>query len=299
MTNSNENLTGLILENFLHGIVFFDVNGNVKYVNKLFEELTHIPKSELTGKNLNDNIFKCLDENKAPMCGNCPFEKPIDKRQVKKVSCMISNRSGYLVPVIITNIPIYNGKEYMGHIFDFEDNTSKYLNLRKMKELEELAMLDPLTGLPNRRFLNEMLEKCFHKLNRFADYNFAIVFLDIDNFKSINDIFGHAKGDAVLKKLASLIKEALREYDVICRYGGEEFVLILQYISMEKLYMVCERLREKVEHELKVPGIDKTITISLGATFATKMDTKESIVKRADKLMYQSKLLGKNRATIG
>ncbi len=292
-------LERFILDSYLHGIVFFDKKGIVQYSNKLFEEITHIQKDELIGRSIKERLFSCLDENKVSFCGNCPFIAGMETKQVKRVSCFISNRSGYLVPVIITTIPIFNGNEFIGTVFDFEDNTSKFLNYRKMRQLEELAMLDPLTGLPNRRFLNDMLDRCFQKLERFADYNFAIVFIDIDNFKIVNDRFGHDKGDYVLKKLSEIIKESLRQYDVITRYGGEEFVLILQYISMEMLFQVCDRLREKVENNLRIPGSDHKITVSLGATFATKKDTKEQLIERADKLMYKSKLEGKNKVNIG
>ncbi len=299
MENDFNKLPKLIMDNYLQGMIFFDKDAVVRYANRLFEELTHIPPEEIVGKSFKERFLNCLDDNKVPMCNICPFTKAFEEKKIKRVSCFVSNRSGYLVPVVMTSIPIYDNNDFMGTLLTFEDNTVKFLNLRKMKELEELAVMDPLTKLPNRRFLETMFEKYFYKLDRFADYNFAVVFIDIDNFKQINDTYGHAKGDLVLLELAKIIKDSLRKYDIGCRYGGEEFIVVLQYIAMEKLFLISERIREKCEKELKLPGIERPITISIGATFATKKDSIESLVKRADQLMYRSKMEGKNKVTIG
>ncbi len=289
-----------ILDNYISGGIFFNKEKKIEYVNKIFEILTGIEEKSILGKNLNDHLFKCENTNEELLCSECcPIEYVFIKRKLVKRDGFINNKIFGKIPVSISAFPVYNDNEFIGVFCSIEDNVLNLLQSKKIKQLEQVALLDELTGLPNRRLLNMTLYKCFSKLKRFPDYNFGILFFDIDNFKKINDTYGHKIGDEVLKKIGELTKTMLRKYDICCRYGGEEFIAVLQYIDLEKLKSIAERLRIFVQENLKVLPDNEKVTISIGATLAQKSDTVDSIIKRADELMYQSKLNGKNRVTIG
>ncbi|MGJ0356883.1 GGDEF domain-containing protein [Aliarcobacter cryaerophilus] len=162
--------------------------------------------------------------------------------------------------------------------------------------LEIVASTDTLTNIGNRNRYNEAIEIY---LNLFKKYNkkIAYILLDIDFFKSINDNFGHDKGDDVLIKSTKVILTNIKKDDLFCRVGGEEFVIVSENINTkDELEKFANKIRTSVENfdfEL-----ERKVTISLGATFIEKDDTKHSLFKRADEALYISKNSGRNRVTI-
>jgi polar amino acid transport system substrate-binding protein len=148
------------------------------------------------------------------------------------------------------------------------------------------AQEDALTGIYNRGSIESILKKLLRKEDG------SILFFDIDHFKKINDTYGHEKGDFVLKKLAKIIKDHIRESDIFGRWGGEEFVLILPNTPYEKALIVAEKIRKIVESS-DFDGID--VTISVGVSEFRKGDSVKSVVKKADLAMYKAKEDGRNR----
>jgi diguanylate cyclase (GGDEF)-like protein len=127
---------------------------------------------------------------------------------------------------------------------------------------------------------------------------FSILMLDIDDFKSINDTYGHQAGNEVLKAIARSLSENCREYDTIARYGGEEFAIILHSTKIENAVSLSERIRGAVSSLVTTP-LTKTITISIGiATFPAHADTADDLIKKADLALYHSKKNGKNRSSV-
>ena len=135
-------------------------------------------------------------------------------------------------------------------------------------------------------------------LSLYSRYNtiFSIAMLDIDDFKKINDEYGHRIGDNVLINLVQLIESNIRQNDFLYRIGGEEFVILFAQTSIEEAITVSEKIRKSVEEELKTIK-DKTITLSIGVSEVMPDDTENKIFTRVDKLLYQSKTNGKNRVT--
>ena len=137
-------------------------------------------------------------------------------------------------------------------------------------------------------------------MNRY-DIPFGVLFMDIDDFKRVNDVYGHDTGDSVLKFVAGTLSANSRPFDLYGRWGGEEFVGIVRNVNAANLKHMGQRLRRLVEKSflLADDGDKLRVTISLGATMALPEDTIHSLLQRADTLMYQSKAAGKNRLTIG
>jgi diguanylate cyclase (GGDEF)-like protein len=187
----------------------------------------------------------------------------------------------------------------MGGVEIFSDNSNLLQILHEMECLKQDVYVDELTKVGNRRYSEMTLHTRFYELASFSA-PFGVIFLDIDNFKQCNDRYGHKTGDEVLVIVARTIANILRRMDTIARWGGEEFVIILPNIEGDVLVEVAQRIRAFIEGSFLMAGGEMLrVTASLGATMALPDDTPESIVQRADRLMYASKMAGKNRVTFG
>lgn len=153
------------------------------------------------------------------------------------------------------------------------------------------AFTDGLTGLYNRHYLNDFLEK-FTSLRK-EDSNFTVVFIDIDKFKEVNDKFGHMTGDCVLKSLALKLKSLTRKKDILCRYGGEEFVIIYSDISKEDSLEKAEGIRESVQNML-FKCKQANITVSVGLSFGSRDDDINRVMEESDQALYMAKNAGRN-----
>lgn len=161
--------------------------------------------------------------------------------------------------------------------------------------LEEAARTDALTGLPNRRILFETLGREIGRARR-RDGALAVVFVDIDEFKLVNDRHGHKIGDLVLRETGGALRAGLRAYDTVCRYGGDEFVMVLPDTGAFEGHAVAERIRESVAASVFGDGI--RITISLGVADFTKGMDADSLLKAADTAVYRAKRAGRNRSEV-
>jgi diguanylate cyclase (GGDEF)-like protein len=167
---------------------------------------------------------------------------------------------------------------------------------RLMESLKDSTLRDPMTGLNNRRFLEEYVETLVASVQR-KHAHAAILMLDLDYFKMVNDTYGHDAGDAVLKALSTVLKQSVRASDMVIRYGGEEFLIILMDSQGESAERVAETIRAAVEAlKVQVAGVVLQKTISIGISdFPTDSDTFWQAVKFADVALYQAKEQGRNR----
>lgn len=159
------------------------------------------------------------------------------------------------------------------------------------QELHRLAVTDELTGVFNRNQLNSVLSQEMMRDRRY-DKSFGVVMIDIDNFKNINDTFGHAAGDEVLKNAAQVLSESIRSSDTLVRWGGEEFVVIAIEVDEHSLFELSEKLRKRIDNE-SFDAVDK-VTVSIGAALFRKNDSEDSLLLRADKALYEAKEKGRN-----
>ncbi|RZD14923.1 MAG: diguanylate cyclase [Candidatus Acidulodesulfobacterium ferriphilum] len=215
-------------------------------------------------------------------------------------------------PKDIAWFPLYVGDVNIGvltvssiHGFNEEDisfleHAAKELsvaldNSRLHKKLNELSITDELTGLYNRRKLNEALEIEFDKAKRFNN-SLSILIIDIDHFKSINDFYGHKVGDIVLAKLGSLLSKNTRNIDIAVRYGGEEFVIILSQTDFKNAIEAAKKIK-KIIQDFKFTPIEKEITVSIGIASLPDEDIKsvDDMLKAGDDFLYEAKNSGRNR----
>ena len=198
----------------------------------------------------------------------------------------------------LIDLPTINSKfnEIQAHMTEEVQKANSIITQLNMqiKELEEDSNLDGLTKVFNRRALDRYLTKITQKGQ--LKHELHLLILDIDDFKSINDEYGHVVGDKVLIFIANLLRNTLRDGDKVFRYGGEEFVIILNRITETKCLEIAQRILKTIStNTLLYKGKSVNVTISIGATKYAEDDTPESLVARADKALYNSKAQGKNQ----
>ncbi|MEQ1638125.1 MAG: GGDEF domain-containing protein [Methylococcales bacterium] len=168
-------------------------------------------------------------------------------------------------------------------------------NATLFRQALQMAYTDPLTKVNNRTAFNDVITREL-QLARRNNRQLSLVFLDIDHFKMLNDTYGHACGDAALSSVASTIKQAVRGTDIVFRYGGEEFVVVLSDTPKEGAGIIAERIRIEINKSLLVYGANElTITASLGISTLQAEDTITTLVQRADQAMYVAKQKGRNQ----
>jgi diguanylate cyclase (GGDEF)-like protein/PAS domain S-box-containing protein len=194
---------------------------------------------------------------------------------------------------VVANYFEYDGEEYN---CAFVRDISEHILL--LQELDHQAKRDFLTGLVNRRYFLELAEMELARCQRYGS-SLSMLMLDIDFFKAVNDTYGHKAGDQVLKKLASVCKDILREVDVIGRLGGEEFAIFLPETSGQRALEVAERTCQALRNtkvRLEKPAIELQFTVSIGvATMSTAQETVDDLVQKADAALYQAKNAGRNQ----
>jgi diguanylate cyclase (GGDEF)-like protein len=171
-------------------------------------------------------------------------------------------------------------------------------NAHYVERVKQLAYLDGLTGIFNRRFFELRILEEIDRAQRYGT-GMAVIMADIDQFKRLNDEFGHVLGDEVLRQVSSLFHQQVRKIDVVCRYGGEEFGILLTQTSAQHAMNIAEKLRKMVAG-WQFPGVPRTVTISAGAAaFPDQGTTRDELVKAADAALYAAKQAGRNRACLG
>jgi diguanylate cyclase (GGDEF)-like protein len=163
--------------------------------------------------------------------------------------------------------------------------------------LQIMATTDGLSNLLNRRTFDELLERRLQRRERSPDL-LALLLIDLDHFKAINDQYGHPMGDEVIRRVSQLLRINTREIDTVARYGGEEFAMVVQGMQLEQVESIAERLRTQIEAMVGFPETI-TVTASFGIAMREADDTVTSLTKRSDEALYLSKRSGRNRVTAG
>jgi diguanylate cyclase (GGDEF)-like protein/PAS domain S-box-containing protein len=291
-----------LLDNLYDGVYFMDSERRITYWNQGAERLTGYDNDEVVGCYCRENILEHMDEGGHRLCESslCPAAKTITDGEARDEEVYLHHKSGHRVPVSIRVAPIKSPEgTIIGAVEVFSDASFKIDARHTIEELQRMALLDSLTGVGNRRYAEMNLKFRLAEMERYG-WPFGVLFIDLDNFKDINDVFGHEVGDDILRMAAKTLSNSLRSFDTVCRWGGEEFVAIVVNIESEHLPIVGEKLRAMVERSsISMDSRTVGITVSIGATIASEDDGMESLMRRADQLMYRSKSEGRNRVTPG
>jgi diguanylate cyclase len=293
------------------GIVVLDKDFNVQVWNQFMENHSSIVPGMIQNKNLFE-FFPEIDEDWF-------IRKAAPAFSLKSPVFIIWEQRPYLFH-FNCNRPITSAADYMYQnitifplasltgkveqlclvIYDVTDEAVSRLGMQSLNsQLEKISRIDGLTGLYNRRFWEEQFVMEYKRDKR-SESPSALLMLDIDNFKRVNDTYGHPAGDEVIKTLANIIKKATRETDVSGRYGGEEFAVILPDTPVANVEFVAERIRRLVEKSVVVydeSNISFTVSIGIAGFKHTYKDSTQWL-DMADKSLYQAKAAGKNRVIL-
>lgn len=295
----NQNLLQAMINNIPNPIFYKDNRGVYRYVNDAFsKEIIGVDKADLIGKSLTD-LEGILDQEKISYHEEYNQLLYTNRETVEYEDTIKLHNGSERVYQIIKKVFSSSEGEYLGFICIMSDITE---HKAKEKELQELASVDPLTQLFNRRYFSKMAKQLLSSAKRYESA-LSIMTLDLDNFKNINDTYGHSFGDQVLMLLAKTLQEQSRESDIIARFGGEEFVLMLPKTDIKGAFTLAEKIRKSVQ-ELRIEadnGVEVNFTISLGVSefiVGDENENVEEVLKRADRALYSSKRSGKNRVSI-
>ena len=307
---ATENKLNTILDNVPVYIYIKDLNQRFTYANKMVEKLFNRPEKEILGKTASDLLgykeskeYDALDlkllKTQSTVEGIEKFQSGNKTLHYWSVKAPLFDRGRTLTHLIGMSTDITRSVELEQ---GFEE-ANKELNM-KIKEITKLqeslweqATQDPLTQLFNRRYFNEHSHKEIQKIKR-NKQPLALLLLDTDYFKDINDELGHDIGDQVLIKLSKIMTGEYRRTDIVCRYGGEEFVILMPAANEKIAFNRAENIRLRYQKEvsdfLKTPS-----SISIGIAMWDKdLETLEQLIKTADKAMYQAKENGRNQVVI-
>jgi diguanylate cyclase (GGDEF)-like protein/PAS domain S-box-containing protein len=268
-------------------LIFYKDN-NLNYIgcNISFEKLVGKEESEIIGKNdfelFENDLAQTFREN--------------DLAVLKNKTILLNEEwliiEGEKILFQTKRIPFsYSKNNKKGILGISRDITELY---KIQEKLKKQAYFDELTSIYNRKAYNERIQEKFNLFNRYQTY-FCIAMYDIDDFKNINDSYGHDMGDSVLREITREVKSNTRKSDLLFRVGGEEFIIIFPETSIDEAYFTVEKIRIAVSNMNIIKN--EKITISMGVTQCKKEDTPTLIYKRIDKLMYQSKRNNKNQTT--
>lgn len=296
----NQNFYLELIENLTDGIYFVDRERRILYWNKGAERITGFSKEEVIGTRCLDNILTHVTDQGVNLCQSaCPLLQTLQDGKNREADVFLHHRDGHRQPVQVRVAPVRNAAgEITGAVELFSDNSPSRALQQRVKDLEALAMLDPLTNLANRRYIQTQVEVHLEKMHRFG-WPFGLLFWDIDRFKQINDTYGHDAGDEVLKCIAGTLSSNLRPFDIPGRWGGDELVTLIPNVDKNALLDIASRLLALARESYIVIGAETLrVSMSMGATLALPDDSAESLVKRADDLMYLSKKAGGNRVSM-
>lgn len=230
----------------------------------------------------------CLD--------GCPLLATFRDRIGRQTDVFLKHRDGHRVPVSVRTSPIVDAEgRVIGGVEVFSENSSKLAALEKAAEMEQLALIDPLTSVGNRRYTETVLHQQ-HELFRREGDSFAVLFLDVDHFKVVNDTHGHDAGDAVLRAVARTLVNNLRSFDFLGRWGGEEFIAVLVKADAPRAIAVAARCCALVRSCL-VDWAGRLIrqTISIGVAVIQPGESAAELVARADAFLFQAKQAGRDQ----
>lgn len=289
-----------ILEDISDGAYIVDNQRNILYWNTSAERITGFKKDEVIGRSCKDNILNHVDEKGNLLCNTlCPILNTFDSKVRSSAEVYLHRKDGSRAGVSVIFLPMkIDNKTCVLEIF--RENNVVCHSKEYMDKLISMSQFDFLTELPNRRYFDTKLKELIFEHKRY-EHNFYLAICDIDDFKRVNDTYGHDVGDKILKMVASTLRSNVRATDFVARWGGEEFVILLTHADENSAVKAMEKLRILIKKSFLSldEGTNIEITMTFGITIFKEDDTEETVLTRADNLLRTGKKAGKNRVVSG
>lgn len=278
----------IIAENSVDIIKVLTPDGNITYVSPSIEDILGYPAQKIIGKSFIETIHP---DDREKM--NDVYRNLIETKENVDIEIRRKHQDGHFIWLHSDLIPVLSPEGQLEKIVVISWDITEYK--RKVKKLEKLAFYDHLTGLPNRRVFLDRLQQSMFTTDRRGKWT-ALMVLDCDNFKQINDNHGHDIGDEVIKEFSNRIRRVIRDTDTLSRVGGDEFTVVIpEIIDEQQVIDISNRILNVVSQPMKIKEHVLNITTSIGISFYPHHGTDtEELFKKADENLYESKSLGGN-----
>ncbi|HWR67206.1 MAG TPA: diguanylate cyclase [Bellilinea sp.] len=289
-----------VLDNLSEGVYVTNRERKILYWNRTAEQMTGFAAEQVVGSFCYNNILMHVDEQGTSLCHTmCPLARTILDGENRTARVFLHHADGQRIPVIVRINPTFDADGQISGATELFSNDSASLSaLERINELEKAAYLDPLTEVGNRRYTETALRKCLGETGNHHTPN-GVLFLDVDNFKPINDTHGHLVGDRVLRMVAKTVQHNLLADDFVGRWGGDEFLVILHNVEAEKIVAVANKLRILINTaQLMLDESRVKATVSIGGTAVIADDSVEALLDRTDQALYAAKSAGRDRVKI-
>ena len=280
-----------VMDNLVEGVYVIDTEKRIVYWNEAAAKITGYLRTQVLGGRCGHAMLGHTDIRGVPLCdGQCPMEMALGGRRTE-VEVMVFNSAGEPIPVLMETMPVRNAHgRIVGAAQVFRDHSRFHETAERLIQMKHAAMEDPVTHVGNRRRIQGVLEARLREFDRYG-MQVGIIFADINDFKRINDTWGHETGDRVLEAVARVFRQTIRRVDTLGRWGGDEFVCVIPHAVCDEIESMADRLRMNVRR-LVITLDDKSRfrpSLSVGTAVVRPGDTPETLVGRADLAMYEHK----------
>jgi diguanylate cyclase (GGDEF)-like protein/PAS domain S-box-containing protein len=296
----DKSFTELLLHNVHDGIYIVDRDCKIFFWNKGAELITGFDQSTVIGEKCSENILSPVDDSGKNLCDkDCPLKQALTDGKTHSTKAYLQHKEGHRLPVSIRAFPILGEDgEIVAAVEIFNDISPKFIVPQRKIELERMQLLDMMTEVGNQRFLEIHLQSRIEELKKYR-IPFALLYIDVDHLKEVNDSYGKPTGDQVLRSIAQTITNNIRFFDIVGRWESDEFLVVLFNIEESKLDYVANKIRLLIEKSSVTVG-PKLVraTASVGATVALRVDSLDSLIDRARSFMKHGKWLGRNKVSM-
>lgn len=286
------------LNTLFEGAYLVDGDRKILAWNRAAERISGFKASDVIGLRCSDNVLSHVDENGENLClGRCPVAETIRTGKPGNARVYLHHSAGHRVPVAVRVLPVETSQGRIA-LEVFREDMALHTMRERLRDLETMALVDPLTGMGNRRLASQTITQRIAERERYGRL-FGLVLVDIDGFKRINDSWGHDAGDEVLAVTARSLLGVVRPFDVVCRWGGDEFLAVVQNVDSRSLTSIAERMRGIVESSsVEYDNRSISATISVGGALSRRGEPADGMLVRVDALLYEAKEAGRNRTRI-
>ena len=290
-----------ICDHLYDGVYFVDTDRRVSYWNRSAHKLTGYTTKEVVGTLCENGVLECVDDEGKSLCGDdCPIVKALKDGKRHEAEMFVRHRKGHRVPLLMRAAPVRDEeKRLIGAVEVISDNSASVSRRDRVKELERLAMMDELSGLPSRTCLEQALATRIGELERYGRI-FGVVLMDVDHLGEINRKYGREVGDDVIRMIGQTLLYNTRPFDMVGRWDGGTFLGVIADAERKDIARVAHRFQMLIgTSKLPIEGGGIRVSVSIGATLAKWGDSTEEILAVAEGLLQQSKRSGRNRVSVG
>ena len=297
---ASKDLCNSVLNQVQDAVVWLNKDRKVVYWNKAAEQISGVEGAGVLGRACFEEPALFVDFGGVNICRDkCPVAMTLKDGALRTLDVYLQHKEGFRMPASLRIVPVFKEDgEIMGAVETFTSTAPKVTIPLRLEELEKMGLLDAETGIPSKQYLDMTLSSRMEEFQKFG-LSFGLIYVDLDNYGKILEKYGRFNASKIVRTVARTLHKNIRFFDIVGRWGTEEFLVILLNIDDSRLDIVANKLRLLIaESYITTETGMLNATVSMGASLVLRYDTVESLVKRGEQLMMHSKWLGKNRVSM-